>query len=313
MDYDYHVPVLKNEVLEYLVTDKDGIYIDATLGGGGHTEEILNTLSDKGKVIGFDCDVDAINHVKTRFEKNSSLKDRFYLINSNFVDLKKSLIENNLENKISGILFDLGVSSFQFDNVEKGFTYKEDTILDMRMDKNRGREAFNILNSYSALNLEKIFRDYAEDKNARTLAKSIVAKRKEKEFKTSLDFVNFIKSFVGDYRLNKVLSRLFQALRIETNNELENLSAALVQSDEVLSLKGRLAVIAYHSLEDRIIKNYFREEAKTCICPPSFPQCVCNKKASLKIITPHPVIPMPNEVESNIRARSAKLRVAERI
>ena len=313
MEYDYHLPVLKDEVIANLITDKDGTYIDATLGGGGHTEEILNSLTDKGKVIAFDCDMDAINHVRNKFEQKSSLKNRFYLINSNFVDLKKSLDEHNINVKISGILFDLGVSSFQFDNVEKGFTYKEDTVLDMRMDKNRGEEAYNILNTYSQQELERIFRDYAEDKNSRSLAKSIIAKRKEKEFRTSMDLVNFVQSFVGEFRLNKVLSRLFQALRIETNNELENLSDSLRQSIEVLSLNGRLSVISYHSLEDRIVKNFFREEAKTCVCPPSFPICVCNKKANLKIITSHPIVPKEDEIENNVRSRSAKLRVAERI
>jgi 16S rRNA (cytosine1402-N4)-methyltransferase len=311
--YDYHNPVMPDEVIEFLITNKNAQYIDATLGGGGHTELILDRLGTDGRLISFDTDIDAINHVKKKFEDKDDTKERLILINENFSDLKESLDKNKIEGKVLGILFDLGVSSFQLDSPDKGFTYKHDSLLDMRMNKNRGVPAYNILNTYSQSELERVFREYAEDKHSRSLAKLVITKRSQGLFKTSNDFVDVIKSFISEKKLNSVLSRLFQALRIETNDEMENLQHGLNQSLDILSEGGRLVVLTYHSLEDRIVKNFFKNEERPCTCPPSFPQCICGKKPRLKIITRKPLLPSEKEISYNVRARSAKLRVAERV
>jgi 16S rRNA (cytosine1402-N4)-methyltransferase len=311
--YDYHKPVMPVEVIEYLITDKNALYIDATLGGGGHTELILNLLEKNGRLISFDTDIDAINHVEKKFEDKNDIKERLILINENFSQLKESLDKIKIERKVQGILFDLGVSSFQLDSPDKGFTYKYDSLLDMRMNKNRGVPAYNILNTYSQSELERVFREYAEDKYSKSLAKLVISRRSQKLFKTSNDFVDVIKSFISEKKLNSVLSRLFQALRIETNDEMENLYNGLNQSLDILNEGGRLVVLTYHSLEDRIVKNFFKNEERPCTCPPSFPQCICGKKQKLKIITRKPLLPSDNEISDNIRARSAKLRVAERV
>jgi 16S rRNA (cytosine1402-N4)-methyltransferase len=310
---EYHNPVMPAEVLKFLITDPDGCYVDGTLGGGGHTERILEKLSPEGMVIGFDADIDSIEHVTKKFADKSSFKNRIIFINENFADLKDALNNQSVNKNIKGVLLDLGVSSFQIDNPEKGFMYRQDAVLDMRMDRSRGVPAHHILNSASENELIRIFRDYGEDKNPRALAKLVIDSRRKKQFLYSGDLVDIIKSFIGGPKLNKVASRIFQSLRIEVNDELENLSSALEQAVEVLSIGGRLVVISYHSLEDKIVKNFFREKAKGCVCPPSFPKCICGKEPMLKILTSKPVIASEDEIETNNRARSAKLRVAERI
>jgi len=310
MDESYHKPVLLDEVIDYLVTNIDGIYVDCTLGGGGHTLRILEVTKGKSKVVGFDDDIDAIKHVE---QINTLYKDSLILINDNFVNLRTEISKLGYINKISGFLFDLGVSSFQLDNKYKGFTYREDVVLDMRMNKNKGISASEVLNTYSEKELERVFRDYGEEKKSKLIAKRVVEFRKQKLIKTSDDFVNILKNFYHSSELNKNLSRIFQALRIEVNNELENLSQALKDCVENLITGGRIVVISYHSLEDRIVKNFFRDYSRKCSCPPNFPKCMCGAIEKLKIITKKPIIPKKEELFRNIRSRSAKLRVAEKI
>lgn len=310
MDESYHKPVLLDEVIDYLVTNINGIYVDCTLGGGGHTLRILEVTKGKSKVVGFDDDIDAIKHVE---QINTLYKDSLILINDNFVNLRTEISKLGYINKISGFLFDLGVSSFQLDNKDKGFTYREDVVLDMRMNKNKGISAGEVLNTYSEKELERVFRDYGEEKKSKLIAKRVVEFRKQKLIKTSNDFVNILKNFYHSSELNKNLSRIFQALRIEVNNELENLSQALQDCVENLITGGRIVVISYHSLEDRIVKNFFRDYSRKCSCPPNFPKCMCGAIEKLKIITKKPIIPKKEELFRNIRSRSAKLRVAEKI
>ena len=306
----YHEPVLLNEVLDFLITDKEGIYIDATLGGGGHTLKILDAIKGNSQVIGFDEDIDAINHTEKRL---SVSKDRLILVNENYSTLLDTVRKLNYSGKISGILFDLGISSFQIDQKEKGFTYREDSPLDMRMNRNKGIPVSEFLNSGSEDDLVRVFRDYGEEKRARFLARRIIDRREQKPINSSNDFIEIVRGLYRPNDLNKNLSRLFQALRIEINNELENLKEALKDSIEALTVGGRLVVISYHSLEDRIVKNFFRELSRECNCPPGFPYCMCGAVHTLKLITRKPLLPSDDEIKRNVRARSAKLRVAERI
>jgi 16S rRNA (cytosine1402-N4)-methyltransferase len=306
----YHEPVLLDEVLNFLITDKEGIYIDATLGGGGHTLKILESLKGNSQVLGFDEDIDAISHVEKYL---SSYRDHLILVNENYSNLLDTVRKLNYSGKISGILFDLGVSSRQIDQKDKGFTYREDSPLDMRMNRNKGISAAEVLNSAEASDLERIFRDYGEEKRARFLARRIIDRRQEKMIKTSNDFIDILRGLYRPNDLNKNLSRLFQALRIEINNELEHLSIALNNSIEALAVGGRLVVISYHSLEDRIVKNFFRDSSRKCNCPPDFPECMCGAVETLQLVTRKPILPSDDEIRRNVRARSAKLRVAERI
>ncbi len=306
----YHEPVFLQEVLNFLITDQDGIYIDATLGGGGHSLKIFEETKGNSKVIGFDEDIDAVNHAEKYL---SSYKDHLTIVNGNYSTLIETVRNLGYSGKISGILFDLGVSSFQFDKKEKGFTYREDSPLDMRMNRNKGISAGEFLNTASESDLERVFKEYGEEKRARFLARRIADRRKEKEIKSSNDFIDIVKGLYRPNDLNKNLSRLFQALRIEINNELENLKIGLKDSVEALAIGGRLLVISYHSLEDRIVKNFFREASRQCNCPPGFPECMCGAVESLKLITRKPMIPSDDEIKRNVRARSAKLRIAERI
>ena len=304
----YHKPVLLEKSIEYLDIISDGIYVDATLGGGGHSYEILKRLSSNGMLISIDMDKDAIEN----FYKKYKQYDNWKVVRDNFANIKNILTELGI-NKINGILYDLGVSSYQLNQYEKGFSYRDDdAILDMNMGLSEN-SAINILNNYSQDELERIFKEYGELKQYRAIARRIIEFRKDREIKYVRDIKDIVEPVFVHANLIKELSKLFQAIRIEVNRELENLKRSLEDVLGFLDSKGRIVVISYHSLEDRIVKDFFKLESSDCICPPEVPVCNCRHKASLKIITKKPIVPDEVEVEFNIRARSAKLRVAEKI
>ncbi|HOK49240.1 MAG TPA: 16S rRNA (cytosine(1402)-N(4))-methyltransferase RsmH [Sedimentibacter sp.] len=309
MGYE-HKPVLLKESIEGLNIKEDGIYVDCTLGGGGHTEEILKRAV-KGKVIGIDQDDYAIERA---IEKLGTY-DNFIPVRNNFSELDQILDELNIE-KINGIIFDLGVSSFQLDIPERGFSYNYDMPLDMRMDKSQTITARHIVNGYEENELTRILWEYGEEKWAARIAKFIVEEREREFIETTGQLVSIIKKAIpkqarqdGSHPAKKT----FQAIRIEVNRELEILEKAVRSAVERLENKGRICVITFHSLEDRIIKNTFAELNKDCICPPEFPKCMCDHKRKLKLITKKPITPSEEEIKENRRAHSAKLRIGERV
>ncbi|MFW5979208.1 MAG: 16S rRNA (cytosine(1402)-N(4))-methyltransferase RsmH [Halanaerobium sp.] len=310
MEYK-HQAVLLEEAVEYLNIKEDGIYLDGTLGRAGHSAEILENLSQAGKLIGIDRDTAAIKAVKKRFADQDSL----ILAHSNFQDFDQVLAELEIE-AVDGMLFDLGVSSPQLDNPERGFSYQKEGPLDMRMNPDQKLTAKDIVNSYSQADLEKIIAEYGEENWAARIAEFIVKMRAEKEIKTTGDLVEVIKAAIPKAVRRSgghPARRTFQALRIETNNELEQLKNLIDKAVSFLNPGGRLVIITFHSLEDRIVKHKFRDLAKDCTCPPDFPICVCDKKAEVKVITRSPVQASEAEKKKNPRSRSAKMRVAEKI
>lgn len=309
MDY-IHKPVLLDESVKGLNIKEDGIYVDCTLGGGGHTEEILKKAT-KGKVIGIDQDDYAIERAS---EKLSGYKN-FIPVKNNFSKIEEILNELSID-KIDGIIFDLGVSSFQLDIPERGFSYNYDMPLDMRMDKSQTTTARHIVNGYEENELTRILWDYGEEKWAARIAKFIVEEREQEFIETTGQLVSIIKKAIpksarqeGSHPAKKT----FQAIRIEVNRELEILENTVKAAVERLNKKGRICVITFHSLEDRIIKNTFAELNKDCICPPEFPKCMCEHRRKLKIITKKPITPSEEELTENRRAHSAKLRIGERV
>lgn len=309
MDY-IHKSVLLNESINGLNIKEDGIYVDCTLGGGGHTEEILKRVT-KGKVIGIDQDDYAIEKA---LEKLSSFKN-FIPVKNNFSKINEILDELNIE-KIDGILFDLGVSSFQLDIPERGFSYNYDMPLDMRMDNSQTTTARHIVNGYEENELQRILWDYGEEKWAARIAKFIVQEREHEFIETTGQLVSIIKKAIPKQVRQEgshPAKRTFQAIRIELNRELEILENTVKSAVERLNEGGRICVITFHSLEDRIIKNTFVELNKDCICPPEFPKCMCDHRRKLKIITKKPIIPSEEELTENRRAHSAKLRIGERV
>jgi len=309
MGYE-HKPVLLKESIEGLNIKEDGIYVDCTLGGGGHTEEILKRAG-KGKVIGIDQDDYAIERA---LEKLSTYHN-FIPVRNNFSKLDQILDELNIE-KINGIIFDLGVSSFQLDIPERGFSYNYDMPLDMRMDNSQTITARHIVNGYEENELTRILWEYGEEKWAARIAKFIVEEREREFIETTGQLVSIIKKAIpkqarqdGSHPAKKT----FQAIRIEVNRELEILENAVRSAIGMLEKKGRICVITFHSLEDRIIKNTFAELNKDCICPPEFPKCMCDHKRKLKLITKKPITPSEEELKENRRAHSAKLRIGERV
>jgi 16S rRNA (cytosine1402-N4)-methyltransferase len=309
MEY-MHTSVLLEESIEGLNIKPDGIYVDATLGGGGHTYEILKRAV-RGKVIGIDQDDYAIERAKDRLEEF----DNFVPVKNNFRNIKEILKELNIE-KIDGIVFDLGVSSFQLDIPERGFSYNYDMPLDMRMDKNQTTTARHVVNGYEEQELVRILRDYGEEKWAARIAKFIVQEREHEFIETTGQLVSIIKKAIPKQVRQEgshPAKRTFQAIRIEVNKELEILENAIKDAVDCLNEGGRICVITFHSLEDRIIKNTFADLYKDCICPPEFPKCVCDHRRKLKIITKKPLIPSEEELIENRRAHSAKLRVGERV
>lgn len=310
MDF-HHISVLRDESIDYLNILPDGIYADATLGGGGHSFEIVKKLTS-GKLIGFDRDIDAINAASERL---SIFKDKTTFVNRNFKDVKDALSELGIS-KINGAVMDLGVSSYQLDNAERGFSYMHDAPLDMRMDRRESLSAFDIVNGYSKEELKKIIRDYGEENWADRIAEFIVKERQDGNINTTYELVEVIKKAVpkGARRDGPhPAKRTFQAIRIEVNGELRILENAIRDFVECLEEKGRLCIITFHSLEDRIVKNTFSTLATGCTCPKEFPVCVCGNKPQGKVITRKPVLPSNEELEFNPRARSAKLRVFEKI
>lgn len=307
-----HISVLLEETIKELHIKPDGIYVDGTLGGGGHAYEICRRLSEKGRYIGIDQDADAIAAGSQRLEE---FKDRVTIVRDNYVHMPQILRELGID-KADGILLDLGVSSFQLDEKERGFTYREDVPLDMRMDQRQTLTAREIVNEYSEMELFRIIRDYGEEKFAKNIAKHIVHRRKEKAIETTGELTEIIKNAIP-MKVRAVgghpSKRTFQAIRIECNHELDVLRDSLDAMIDLLNPGGRLCVITFHSLEDRIVKRAFKKNENPCTCPPNFPVCVCGKVSKGRQVTRKPIIPGDEELEQNKRAKSSKLRVFERV
>ncbi|MBS5946274.1 16S rRNA (cytosine(1402)-N(4))-methyltransferase RsmH [uncultured Peptoniphilus sp.] len=310
MDFS-HKSVLLKETIEGLNVRKGKIYLDGTLGGAGHSYEILKKLDGTGLLIGIDQDEEAL---KAAREKLSDFKNVEFF-NLNYIDFEKALDELGIE-KIDGVLLDIGVSSYQFDNPERGFSYRFDAPLDMRMDKNLKISAKEIVNTYSESEITQIIKDFGEEKWASRISKFIVEERKNKSIDTTFDLVEIIKNAIpASARRNgpHPAKRTFQALRIEVNKELDVLKNSIDKFVKRLNPCGRIAIITFHSLEDRIVKNSFKYLEKDCICPPTSPICTCDKKREIKIITRKPITASEDELKENNRSHSAKLRIAEKL
>lgn len=306
-----HYSVMLNECLDGLNIKKDGIYLDCTLGGAGHSEEILKRL-DKGLLVALDKDQDAINYSSNKLSK---YKEKIKIVKTDFKDAIKVLNDLNIE-KIDGFLIDLGISSYQIDEPERGFSYLHDAPLDMRMDREQQFSAKDIVNTYTEKELEKILYLYSEEKFARQIARNIVKYREKKEIETTLELTKIIDEsiplkfrFIGSHNAKKT----FQALRIETNHELDGLYELISDLIDKLNIGGRAVIISFHSLEDRIVKHVFQEKYKDCICPERQMICTCSKKREIEILTKKPIVASEKEMNENSRSKSAKLRIAEKI
>ena len=303
-----HTSVLLEETIENLDIKADGIYVDGTLGGGGHSYEICKRLGDGGRLIGIDQDAAAIEAGTKRLEPFS---DKVTVVRSNYCDMHQVLDGLGIP-AVDGIVLDLGVSSYQLDTADRGFSYREDAPLDMRMDQRQTLTARDIVNEYSEMKLYQIIRDYGEDKFAKNIAKHIVAARQQKPIETTLELAEIIKRAIP-MKVRAVgghpAKRTFQAIRIELNHELEVLQNSIDDMISLLNDGGRLCIITFHSLEDRIVKSIFRKNENPCECPPSFPVCVCGKVSQGKVVTRKPILPSAEELEVNSRSKSAKLRV----
>ena len=310
MDFK-HVPVLYEECLEGLAIKPDGIYVDGTLGGAGHAFGIGSRLSEKGILIGIDRDKEAIKAAEKRLESLSCTK---FLVQSTYDQIEDVLTQLQIDG-IDGALLDIGVSSYQLDNGERGFSYMHDGPLDMRMDQRNTTTAADIVNTYTEMELYRIIRDYGEDRFAKNIAKHIVKARQEKRIETTDELVEIIKAAIpARVRAEggHPAKRTFQAIRIELNHELEVLDESIDTMVDLLNPGGRLSIITFHSLEDRIVKTRFKTCENPCICPPDFPVCVCGRKSRGKVITRKPIVPSGQELEENTRSKSSKLRVIER-
>ena len=304
-----HIPVLLNETLANLSIKPDGIYADGTAGGGGHSFEIGSRLSENGMLICTDRDAEAVSACKKRL---SSLECKTEIIHSEFSSLPLILDDRGI--KLDGLLLDLGVSSYQLDSAERGFSYMQNAPLDMRMNKNDAVTAADIINTYSENELSRIFFEYGEERWSKHIARKIVAIRQEKPFETTFELVDAIRSAMPAKALNEAqhpAKRVFQAVRIAVNGELSQISDILSTIMPYMNHGGRICVITFHSLEDRIVKTSFATAEHPCTCPPDFPICVCGKKSLGKVITKKPVVPSEEEIKANPRARSSKLRVFE--
>ncbi len=306
-----HIPVLLNEVMDGLNIRPDGIYVDGTLGGAGHSLEIVKKLSTKGRLIGIDQDEVALSKAK---EVLQNYEDRVSLVHSNYEYFDQVLDDLGIE-QVDGILLDIGVSSYQFDEGGRGFSYQSDAPLDMRMDTTSPLTAGDIINEYSETELQEILFRYGEESWAKRIVEFIVKARKQKTIETTFELVEIIKAAIpkqvrrdGGHPARKT----FQALRIAVNDELGVLERTVPKMVRRLRVGGRLAIITFHSLEDRIVKQSFKELYQDCICPPDIPKCICDKRREIEIITRKPIVASKEELENNYRARSAKLRVAER-
>lgn len=307
-----HRSVLLYETVDSLQVKPDGIYVDGTLGGGGHALEVCRRLGEHGRLIGIDQDADAIAAASARLEE---YRDKVTIVRSNYVEIDKVLRDLGIE-KVDGIYLDLGVSSYQLDTADRGFTYREDDApLDMRMDQRNTQTAKDIVNGYSEMELYRIIRDYGEDRFAKNIAKHIVKARQEKEIETAGELTEIIKASIpAKVRATggHPSKRTFQAIRIELNRELQVLEQSIDTMIDLLNPGGRLSIITFHSLEDRIVKNKFRENENPCICPPEFPVCMCGRKSRGRVVTRKPVLPSEEELAANKRSKSAKLRVFEK-
>ena len=306
---DYHIPVLYYETLDNLVINPDGIYIDCTLGGGSHSEGILERLSDKGLLISIDQDTNAIEYSKRRLEKFGS---KWKVFKGNFENIDTIAYMAGVD-KVDGILMDIGVSSKQLDDPDRGFSYRYDVKLDMRMNTEQNISAYDVVNTYSEEQLSKIIFEYGEERHARKLAKLIVEERKSSPIEKTYDLITLIKRAYPERASKHPAKKTFQAIRIEVNRELEVLENAMSKAVELLKVGGRLAIITFHSLEDRIVKNKFKDLATACKCPKDIPICVCGGVKKFEIITKKPIIPIDDELKNNNRAHSSKLRILERI
>lgn len=306
-----HKSVLLYETVDGLNVKPDGIYVDGTLGGGGHTYEICRRLGDKGSMIGIDQDEAAIEAASAR------LKDfgkKVTIVRSNYCDMKSQLHKLGID-KVDGIMLDLGVSSYQLDTAERGFSYREDAPLDMRMDRRQEMTAKDIVNDYSEMELFRVIRDYGEDKFAKNIAKHIVAAREKAPIETTGQLTEIIRQSIPmkyQKKSGHPAKRTFQAIRIELNRELDVLRDSLDEMIDMLNPGGRLCIITFHSLEDRIVKSAFRKNENPCVCPSHFPVCVCGNVSKGSVVTRKPILPSEEELEYNSRSKSAKLRIFER-
>lgn len=311
MDFK-HEPVLFDQCMKGLKIKSDGVYVDGTLGGGGHSTGICSVLNEDGTLIGIDRDKDALEAASKRLEKFNCHK---LFIQSNYSDIKDVLYQVGID-KIDGALLDLGVSSFQLDNPERGFSYMNQATLDMRMSQEDSFTAFDVVNEYDKNHLTNIISKYGEERWASRIADFIVKARKDKPIETTFELVDVIKAAIPASARRTgphPAKRTFQAIRIEVNDELSQLEKAVEEFCDVLNVNGRLCIITFHSLEDRIVKDIFNKRANPCTCPKEFPVCVCGKKADVKKITGKPIQPVEQEKEDNPRSRSAKLRIIEKI
>ena len=307
-----HQSVLLEEPIDNLKIRPDGIYADGTLGGGGHSEAILKRLGEKGMLIGFDQDADAIEAASERL---SPFGDKVKIIRSNYRNMREELAKIGIES-LDGIVLDLGVSSYQLDHFERGFSYRGDAPLDMRMDQRQEKTAADVVNGYDEMSLQRILRDYSEERFAGRIARSIVQARAQSPIETTGQLTEIIRRAIPAKNRETgghPAKRSFQAIRIEVNGELDVLRDSLDEMIDLLSDGGRICVITFHSLEDRIVKTIFQKNENPCTCPPSFPVCVCGKKSKGRVVTRKPILPSEEEMDENSRSKSAKLRVFERI
>ena len=305
-----HKSVLLNETIDGLNIKPYGIYVDGTLGGGGHAYEVCRRLGEKGSIVGIDQDAAAIEAASARLK---DFGEKVTIVRSNYCDMKSKLHELGID-KVDGIVLDLGVSSYQLDTAERGFSYREDAPLDMRMDTRQKMTARDIVNDYTEADLYRVIRDYGEDKFAKNIAKHIVQARAVKPVETTAELSEIIRASIPmkfQKKSGHPAKRTFQAIRIELNRELDVLRDSLDDMIDLLNPGGRLCIITFHSLEDRIVKSAFRKNENPCTCPPDFPVCVCGKKSKGSIITKKPILPSEEELEYNSRSKSAKLRIFE--
>ena len=306
----YHLPVLLKEVVEQLRPQRGGLYVDCTVGGGGHAEEILRASAPDGRLIGLDCDDEALAASRERLAAHEG---RVQLTHANFAELQETLMSLGVT-AVDGLVFDVGVSSRQFDEPSRGFSFQREGLLDMRMDRSTGQSAQDVIRDASVDELVRIFRVYGEERRARAIALRINRERVRQPITTTTQLAGVVEQVLGPKRSGiHPATRVFQALRIQVNRELENLERGLVAAVNVLKSGGRVAVISFHSLEDRIVKQFFVRMSTGCVCPPQLVGCSCGRKEVMRLVTRKPVTPTSEEAQQNPRARSAKLRVAEKI
>lgn len=307
-----HIPVMLYECIDGLNIKPDGVYVDCTLGGAGHSLEIAKRLSINGTLICIDKDIEAINASKQRLQGQ---QPNIIFVNDDFKNFQNIISQCGYE-KVDGVLIDLGVSSYQIDNGERGFSYRFDAPLDMRMNKSQSLSADTVVNEYSYEQIVKILFEYGEESFAKSIARNIIKERETKKIETTLQLVKIIEKSVPAKVLHKggsVAKKTFQAIRIEVNGELEDLDRVLNQMVNSLNIGGRLVVLTFHSLEDRIVKNVFKDNATGCICPKELPICVCHHKEAIKLVNKKPIIATNEELKNNSRSTSAKLRIAEKV